>query len=37
MTVNGWLQIAFYSIALLLVTKPLGIYIRSSRRRGALV
>jgi potassium-transporting ATPase potassium-binding subunit len=26
MTVNGWLQIAFYSIALLLVTKPLGIY-----------
>src|ERR1700704_1732319 len=27
MTVNGWLQIAFYSIALLLVTKPLGIYI----------
>ena len=27
MTVNGWLQIAFYSVALLLVTKPLGIYI----------
>jgi K+-transporting ATPase ATPase A chain len=26
MTVNGWLQIAFYSIALLLVTKPLGLY-----------
>jgi K+-transporting ATPase ATPase A chain len=26
MTLNGWLQIAFYSIALLLVTKPLGIY-----------
>ena len=27
MTGNGWLQIAFYSIALFLVTKPLGIYI----------
>ncbi len=26
MTVPGWLQIAFYSVALLLVTKPLGIY-----------
>jgi len=27
MTINGWLQIAFFSIALLLVTKPLGIYV----------
>ena len=27
MTANGWLQIAVYSVALLLVTKPLGIYI----------
>ena len=27
MTANGWLQIAFFSIALLLVTKPLGIYV----------
>ena len=27
MTGNGWLQIAFYSIALLLVTKPLGSYV----------
>ncbi len=27
MTTNGWLQIVFYSIALLLVTKPLGIYV----------
>ncbi len=27
MTSSGWLQIAFYSIALLLVTKPLGIYV----------
>ncbi len=27
MTVSGWLQIAFYSVALLLVTKPLGIYV----------
>ena len=26
MTLNGWLQIAFSSVALLLVTKPLGIY-----------
>ncbi len=26
MTVQGWLQIAFYSVALLLVTKPLGTY-----------
>ncbi len=27
MTANGWLQIAFYSAVLLLVTKPLGIYV----------
>ncbi|MFI5244281.1 MAG: potassium-transporting ATPase subunit KdpA, partial [Gemmatimonadales bacterium] len=27
MTTNGWLQIAFYSVALLLITKPLGIYV----------
>ncbi len=27
MTANGWLQIAFYSIALLVITKPLGIYV----------
>jgi len=27
MTVNGWLQIAFYSVVLLLVTKPVGIYV----------
>lgn len=27
MTANGWLQIAFYSVVLLLVTKPVGIYI----------
>jgi K+-transporting ATPase ATPase A chain len=27
MTLNGWLQIAFYSVALLLITKPLGIYV----------
>jgi K+-transporting ATPase ATPase A chain len=27
MTINGWLQIAFYSICLLLVTKPLGVYL----------
>ena len=27
MTINGWLQIAFFSIALLLITKPLGIYV----------
>ena len=27
MTVSGWVQIAFYSVALLLVTKPLGIYV----------
>jgi K+-transporting ATPase ATPase A chain len=26
MTINGWLQIAFYSVVLLLVTKPLGVY-----------
>jgi len=26
MNLNGWLQIAFYSLVLLLVTKPLGIY-----------
>ncbi|MFI5230929.1 MAG: potassium-transporting ATPase subunit KdpA, partial [Gemmatimonadales bacterium] len=27
MTINGWLQIAFFAIAVLLVTKPLGIYV----------
>ena len=27
MTGNGWLQIAFYSLALALLTKPLGLYI----------
>ena len=27
MTANGWLQIAFFSLAVLLVTKPLGMYL----------
>src|SRR5882762_7984281 len=27
MTVSGWLQIAFYSVVLLLITKPLGMYV----------
>ncbi len=27
MTVNGWLQIAFFALAVLLVAKPLGIYL----------
>ncbi len=27
MTANGWAQIAFYAVALLLVTKPIGIYL----------
>ncbi len=27
MTANGWLQIALFSVALLLITKPMGIYI----------
>ena len=27
MTVSGWLQIAFYSVALLVITKPLGVYV----------
>jgi hypothetical protein len=27
MTTNGWLQIAFYSIVLLALTKPMGQYI----------
>jgi potassium-transporting ATPase potassium-binding subunit len=27
MTTNGWLQIAFFALAVLLVTKPLGIYL----------
>ena len=27
MTINGWLQIGLYSLALLVVTKPLGIYV----------
>ena len=27
MTASGWLQIAFYSIVLFLITKPLGIYV----------
>ena len=27
MTINGWLQIAFFVLAILLVTKPLGLYL----------
>src|SRR6185295_8716140 len=27
MTANGWLQIAFFIVAILLVTKPLGLYL----------
>src|SRR5215210_4385693 len=27
MTLNGWLQIAFFILAILLVTKPLGLYL----------
>ena len=27
MTGNGWLQIAFFSLAVLLVAKPLGLYL----------
>jgi len=27
MTLNGWLQIAFFSLAVLLVAKPLGVYL----------
>ncbi|HVA57150.1 MAG TPA: potassium-transporting ATPase subunit KdpA [Gemmatimonadaceae bacterium] len=27
MTANGWIQIAFYAVALLLVTKPIGVYL----------
>jgi K+-transporting ATPase ATPase A chain len=27
MTLNGWMQIALYAVALLLITKPLGIYV----------
>ena len=27
MTANGWLQIAFFTVAVLLVTKPLGLYL----------
>jgi K+-transporting ATPase ATPase A chain len=27
MTVNGWLQIAFFAVAILLVAKPLGVYL----------
>jgi len=27
MTANGWLQIAFFVLAILLVTKPLGLYL----------
>ena len=26
MTLNGWLQIAFFLLAILLVTKPLGVF-----------
>ncbi len=28
MTANGWLQIALYSVVLLALTKPMGIYIQ---------
>ena len=27
MTLNGWLQIAFYSLAVLAIAKPLGLYL----------
>ena len=27
MTANGWLQIAIFSVALLAITKPLGLYV----------
>lgn len=27
MTANGWLQIAIFGLAVLLVTKPLGLYL----------
>jgi K+-transporting ATPase ATPase A chain len=27
MTVNGWMQIACFALAVLLVTKPLGLYL----------
>jgi potassium-transporting ATPase potassium-binding subunit len=27
MTANGWLQIAFFILAILLVTRPLGLYL----------
>ena len=27
MTLNGWLQIAFYSVVLVAITKPLGLYV----------
>jgi hypothetical protein len=27
MTANGWLQIAIFALAVLLVTKPLGLYL----------
>jgi K+-transporting ATPase ATPase A chain len=27
MTINGWVQISFYCVLLLLITKPLGIYV----------
>ena len=27
MTANGWVQIAFYALCVLLVTKPLGLYL----------
>ncbi len=27
MTANGWLQILFYSVVLLALTKPMGLYV----------
>ena len=33
MTLNGWLQIAFFLLAILLVTKPLGIYMARAFNR----
>jgi hypothetical protein len=27
MTVNGWLQIGFFALAVLLITKPMGLYL----------
>ena len=36
MTFNGWLQIAIYSILVILITKPFGLFAASRYKRAIM-